>query len=587
MTAIDVDFDPSDNRLLVRCPYYANDLIKDLPSYRWSKTKRAWLVPLIRKNVEALRSDKLRPYVSMTKAANEAILTLDRAVAVSKDRTTFPAWYPFKTEPRKHQRRALDKGYSLRAFAMFMDMQTGKSKTAIDLCAVHRMEGKIGAILILVKRSLRRNWLRQFNLHCPLPYDFYTPDSGKEREFMRWLETPHDLKVMTVGWESLSAGRMREFCKRYMQVMTKPAVIGDETTYIAGHQAIRSKEAVELGAMAEYKYALTGTPILEGPLNLFMQFEYLDPNVIGIGDFYAFRNRYAVMGGFKDPKSGRPMQVIGYQNLEELTETVAPYIFQVLKTEAYDLPPKRYEERTVELTKVQRTLYDKIKNDGAFMPKGAKEEVVLKNVLGVALRLHQVAGGYAVKPRIVKKFTVDGECIEKTVWDPVEIVAPKDNPKVIELMATMEEMGKKQGLIWCVYMPEIGAMRWALKHMGKSWGELHGGIVEVARQPVVDAFERGDTQYVLGNASTGGMGFTMMASQVNMFYSNTFKMIDRVQAEDRAYGDGQTKSGVWIDYTAEKTIDRTILAALAEKKDVAAYIRERIQYASNMLDGQA
>jgi hypothetical protein len=584
---IDVDFDPGDNRLLVRCPFHANDLIRDLPSYRWSKTKRAWLVPLIRKNVEALQAPKLKPYISLTNAANEAILRLNSAVLVSRSNGKFPAWYPFKTEPLPHQRRALDKGYSLRSFAIFMDTQTGKSKTAIDLCAAHRMEGGLTAIMILVKLSLRKNWLHQFNLHCPLPFDFYMPFSDDERGFRRWLDQPHDLKVMAVGWESLSAGRMFDFTKRFM-MQPKVGVIGDETTYIAGHKAIRSKRAVELGGQAEYRYALTGTPILEGPLNLFMQFEYLDPNVIGIGDFYAFRNRYAVMGGYRDPKTGRPMQIVGYQNLEELSETVAPFTFQAFKSEVTKLPPKRYEERTVVLSKAQRALYDKIKKDGAFMPKGAKEEVVLKNVLGVALRLHQVAGGYAVKPRIVRKFTREGEAIEKTVWDPVEVVAPLENPKVIEIMETIEEMGKsRQGLIWCVYLPEIGAMRLALMHMGLTFGELHGGISEPDRQPNVDRFERGDYQFILGNASTGGMGYTMMASQVNMFYSNTFKMIDRAQAEDRAYGIGQTKAGIWIDYTAEKTIDQTILAALADKKDVATYVRERIAYAAKLLDGEA
>ena len=586
MTAkIDVDFDPSDNRLVVRCPFYANDLISDLPSYRWSKAKRAWLVPLIRKNVEALQAPKLKPYLSVTDAANEAILKLNSAVAVSRDRVSFPAWYKFKTEPLPHQRKALDKGYSLRSYAIFMDTQTGKSKTAIDLCAAHRMEGGITAILILVKLSLRKNWLRQFNLHCPLPFDFYMPHTSKEREYRKWLDKPHDLKVLAVGWESLSAGRMFDLCKSFM-MQPKVAVIGDETTYIAGHKAIRSKRSIELSGMAEYKYALTGTPILEGPLNLFMQFEYLDPNIIGIGDFYAFRNRYAVMGGYRDPKTNKPMQVVGYQNLEELSETVAPFTFQAFKHEVTKLPPKRYEERTVTLTKAQRVLYDKIKNDGAFMPKGAKEEVVLKNVLGVALRLHQVAGGYAVKPRIVRKFTRDGDAIEKTVWDPVEIIQPRDNPKVIEIMETIEEMGKhKQGLVWCVYLPEIGAMQWALKHMGLTFGELHGGILEPDRQPNVDRFEKGDYQFILGNASTGGMGYTMMSSQMNMFYSNTFKMIDRAQAEDRAYGIGQTRAGIWVDYTAESTIDQTILAALADKKDVADYVRERISYASKLLDG--
>jgi SNF2 family DNA or RNA helicase len=208
-------------------------------------------------------------------------------------------------------------------------------------------------------------------------------------------------------------------------------------------------------------------------------------------------------------------------------------------------------------------------------------------VLEVALRLHQITGGYTVKAGARRRMTRTKGEIEEVVYEPVEIVAPKDNPKMMELMDIVGGFKKKQGIIWAVYKPEIAAIVKMMRAAGLLVGELHGGIPEADRQPMVDAFQNGQLDWIVGNASTGGMGYTMMASEVNIFYNNTFKMIDRVQAEDRAYGDGQLKSGIWIDIVAEKTVDVAIIAALELKQDLATYVRERITRASKILEGEA
>jgi SNF2 family DNA or RNA helicase len=103
--------------------------------------------------------------------------------------------------------------------------------------------------------------------------------------------------------------------------------------------------------------------------------------------------------------------------------------------------------------------------------------------------------------------------------------------------------------------------------------------------PQVKQFNAGGLQWMIGNASTGGMGYTMMASEINVFYNNTFKMVDRVQAEDRAYGHGQTKSPAYVDIVAEKTIDTTILKALEQKQNLADFVRGRIKHLQDLLDG--
>lgn len=558
-------------RLLVTCPIWANDWVKAFPSRRWLKGARAWACPIIRRNVEYARELQRMAGVEFTEDAVAALDRHEKEVANTRGKGAFPAWFPFKTKPQKHQVLALDKGYPLTAYALFMDMGTGKSFTAIALNSAWRMEGQITAWVIVCKLSLRRNWLGELAKHCAIPYDAYLPDTDKERQYNAWLSAPHDFKILIVGVESLSAGKMASLVEKFITVNSKVSMTVDESSYIAGYKALRSKECVRLGAQCVRRQALTGTPIPDSPLNLFMQFEFLDSNIIGIGDYYAFRNRYAVMGGYKpDPKMKTGIQVLGYQNLEELTQTVAPYTFQVQKSEVYDLPPKRYKQHVVQMTKKQRAMYDQIRREEEYTHRGKASTI--QTCLELELRLHQVCGGWVgVEQGVDKK--------GKRVYKAERVIPAKENPKLLELADIIEHTGRKQGIVWCVYDGEIDDCVALLRGFGKRVGQLHGRIPEADRQPTVDAFEKGEIDWVVGNAGTGGMGYTMNAASVVIYYNNTNKLIDRLQSEDRPHRYGQTKSVLFIDLVVEKSADVVRLRAIAAKQDLATFVRERLDAA--------
>lgn len=575
-------------QFLITCPFWANELVRNLPNRRWSKSKKAWTAPVIRANVEAVEGLVSMDGVQITQNGRDAIA----AYHAERDSTNvgagFPHWYKFKRPPRKHQITALNKAYGKSAFAFFMDMQTGKSKTLIDTLAALRMEGKIQAALIITKRTLRRNWINAFNDDCPIPFLAHLPETDKELQFNVFLRSQHDFKIMLVGWESLSAGGMADMCEQFLLAHHPTAIGGDETNYITNHKATRSKRVEKMARMAEYRFALTGTGTAEGPMNLYQQFEFLDPNIIGIGDFYAFRNRYAVMGGFvpKDgPMRGKPTAIVGYQNLDELMELIAPHSFQIMKADAYDLPPKRYQVRDIEMTKEQWAVYKRIKKDGIINMNDGSERAV-QNTLETMLRLHQVCGGYTVTGKEVFRTNAKGEVRMKMHYDPIEIISPDKNPKLSEVESIIEEAGHKQSLIWAVYASEIKIIANKLRAMGKRVGELHGGVPDEERQPMVDAFKRGEYDCVVGNASTGGMGFSMHTAEVNIFWNNTHKLRDRLQAEDRSWGDGQTRPGIWIDLVCNKTVDRTIMAAIEQKQDLHEFIRQRLKQAHKLMDGE-
>jgi hypothetical protein len=584
--------DATDDRFLIRCPLWANDVVRRLPSVRWQKGAKAWAAPLVKQNLTALDEIAQMGGVQLTDAARHAMDRLRKTVEqIGQRGTGFPTWYPFKTQPRKHQWPALNQGYGLHAFFLNMDMQTGKSFTALTLATAHHMEDHVDAALLFSKRTLRRNWLEQLDTHCPIPWNAYLPDTDKYRQFRKWMESDTKWKQLVVGWESLSQGGMGAIVDEFIgRFNGRIAIIGDETTYISGHKATRAKLVVGYGRRAAYRYALAGIMDgMEGPEAMFMQWEFLDPQIIGIGDPTAFRNRYCVMGGYeREVRPGKkvPTKVVGYQNLDELNKLIAPYSYVLPKTAAYDLPPKRFEVRTAVLTQYQREVYNTVKKEGVLSFHGSEEQV-LQNVLEVYLRLHQVTGGYAVKPREVLYRKKDGSDGKRIVYDPVELIAPQDNPKMIEVVEYVEELKKsKQFLLWAVYEPEISALIGLLERMGLKIGRLDGKVKDADRQPMINRFRGGDLHGVVGNAATGGMGYSMPEAEVNMFFNNTFKALDRRQAEDRNYGDGTTKPGMWVDFIGEKTVDVVIKKAVDEKQDLSEYLRSRLKDMTAMLDGE-
>lgn len=578
---------------IITCPIWANDSIAHIEGKRWSKAKKHWRIGTARESVAILQSLSQQAGVETTTSARLAFEDSAKHVAELRgDGREFPSWYKFKRPPRKHQRKALDKGFSLRAMALHMEMQTGKSKVVIDLCSAHHMAGSVDAVLVITKRTLRRNWLERLDEDCPLPWHAILPDTGKEAMFHRFVKEGFKFPWVIIGWESLSAGKMADMIDAWFFNAGNVAVIGDETTYITNHKAARTERATKWGNNAVKVYTLAGAPALEGPMNLFAQYYFMDPDIVGIDNFYGFRNRYAVMGGYmrEDPRTGqkKATEIVGYTKLDELMGKIGPFTFQFLKKDGYDLPPKRHQTRTVEITKLQRELYQEIKRDGTLTLKGSPS-VVLENVLGVMLRQHQITGGYGVRPREVQSVGRDGTPKLKIVYDPVPLFKgkPEENPKMAEVMEVMSQFkGKKQCLLWAVYAPEIVDLVYLFNQAGWRVGELHGKIPDADRLPMINKFKDGNLDIIIGNAATGGMGYTMMNAEVNAFFNNTFRAIDRVQAEDRNWGEGQKNSPIVIDFVAEKTIDGIVMEALKSKQDLSEFVRTRINEVTRLLDGE-
>ncbi len=449
-------------------------------------------------------------------------------------------------------------------FAYYMDMGTGKTKTSIDLYSAYFMEGEVDRLLVQTKFSTRMNWVREFAIHCPVPHETYILDTTKPKAFDEFNGTDNGkLKILVVGTESLAAGSAVLYAERFVNTSTRCGVIVDEAHMIKTHNAVRSKNSVKIGRGAKYKTIMTGTPVANAPMDLYMQFQFLDENIIGTGDFYSFRNRYAVMGGYE----GR--EVIGYQNMEELIELVSPYVFQARKSEVLsELPPKVYEVREVRFTDKQKELYkDLAKKNRAIMgDRGVTVDTVLERML----RLQEVCGG-------IITFERNPDLYNKAKYEHSRI--PGGNPKVEELLAITEEY-EMSTIVWCRFIEEIHMVSEALraKYGESSVVEIYGQVSEEDRDyNVQELFQKKKARFLVGNAATGGTGLNMTAAELVVYFSNSFNYVERDQSEDRAHRIGQTKSVLYIDLVMEKSVDCAIMEALKGKKNVSEFVRESIQ----------
>ena len=177
-------------------------------------------------------------------------------------------------------------------------------------------------------------------------------------------------------------------------------IICDESQRIKTHDAEQSKAMHKLGDQARYKLILSGTPVQNNAIDLYSQYRFLDPTIFGT-NFYQFRNRYAIMGGFNRH------QIVGYRDLDELIQKEHSIAYRVTKEEALDLPEQTFLQRYITMSAKEKGLYDRLKRDSfAELENGG--QITATTVLTKLLRLQQFTGGFLVadgseKPELVSR----------------------------------------------------------------------------------------------------------------------------------------------------------------------------------------
>jgi SNF2 family DNA or RNA helicase len=466
--------------------------------------------------------------------------------------------YKFKTEPYAHQIKALEMSWDRPYFAYFMEMGTGKSKVLIDNISMLYDNGKINGVLIVAPKGVVKNWYEgeiPTHLVDHIEYKSVLWQSSitqtQQKNLNSLFETGEDLHILIMNVEALSTKKGYDFAQKFL-FSHRAMMAVDESTTIKNPEAKRTKNICQLGLATKYNRILTGSPVTKSPLDLYKQCEFLSPGLLGHESYYTFRTRYAVMRTANF--GGRSVQiVVGYRNLDELSEKLKAFSYRVLKDECLDLPKKTFMKRTVSLTSDQLKVYKEMSRLALASFNG--KMMTTATVLTQLMRLQQITCG---------NFTADDGTMHELPTN-----------RLPELMDLLDEIEGKV-VIWANFQRDVHRIIEAInKEYGPdSFVDYYGLTPQEDRQKNIKKFQdpNSKVKFFIGTTQTGGYGITLTAASTMIYYSNGYDLEKRQQSEARIDRIGQERPMTYIDIICENTVDTRIVKALRKKVNIATQI---------------
>lgn len=436
-----------------------------------------------------------------------------------------------------------------RGFGFLFEMGCGKTLTAIAVAGTLYAEHKINKLLVVAPTSVCSVWPEDFGKFADFPHleKIMLGTKSQRLKQLKELESfPCEaLKVAVINYESV----WRDDIFDRLVEFNADMIICDESQRIKTHDAQQSKAMHQLGDLARYKLILSGTPVQNNAVDLYSQYRFLDPTVFG-SNFYKFRNRFCVMGGFNR------RQIVNYKDLDLLIKKEHSIAYRVTKKEALDLPEQTFETRYITLTPSEKKLYNTLKKESATELANG-ETISASTVLTKLLRLQQFTGGFVI---------ADGE--EK----PQQIGSGKINALEDIVDDYVIDSGKKL-VIFARFRAELDLIQKLLDKKKLKYGVIYGDIKLSDRGEIVKDFqENEETKVFLAQIDTAGLGITLTAADTCVYYSVNFNYAAYSQSLARIHRIGQRNTCTYIHLTTKGTVDELIMKALHKKEDLAKTI---------------
>lgn len=303
----------------------------------------------------------------------------------------------------------------------------------------------------------------------------------------------------------------------------------------------------------KYRMILTGTAAPNNPTEWFSQCLFLSEDIFG-RRITNFRSKYFylertgwdgeiqtvdVTGNIGDQmKKGYRLKLIP-QLQQEFYHRIEQYVHFVKADDAIDLPEEVDEVRPVGMTPEQAKLYRQMERD-LVIEFSESDEVTASYALTKLQKLNQLANGFVI------------DDAGKT-----HVVGTKKNDELAELV---DEMGKRQIIIWSQYVKQIELL---LERLGDQAIGLKGHD----RNDVMREFASGNKKCLVMNPASGSEGLDLQFASVEIFASLNHSWMDYYQCRGRIRRPGQRNKCLYIHMLSDSTIEEQIYLALKDKED--------------------
>ena len=437
----------------------------------------------------------------------------------------------FKTPCFKHQLECFEKIKDKPYFALLLEPGLGKTKVTLDVITYRKQQNPKYKTLVVCPNTLVENWIDEVAKHSDL-----TSVALLGSQVTRGARLQHDVDVYVINYESCRTALKIKLIKKGFDFL-----VLDESTAVKNPRTAQAKACHEISTYVKHKLILTGTPVMNNPLDIYGQYRILNPDIYG-RNYFRFRSRYAVMGGYLDK------QVVRWINMVDFRERLYRCAIRKTKDECLDLPNKLYQIIRLDMPDDQKKVYNDLKK--GFIAEYRNEVITAPVILTRLMRFSQITAGFTK--------TVEGE----------EYAFSK-NPKIDWLVNFIQNLAYQRKVVaFCRFTYEIQMVERALRRANLAFVTVQGKTKN--RIDLISKFNRDEgVRCFIGQLQCVGMGINLTAANYAVFMSNSYSYGERVQAEDRIHRIGQDRNCTYIDLLMKGSIDSAIHNTLHRKESLS------------------
>lgn len=445
--------------------------------------------------------------------------------------------YLSRTKPFEHQMDSFKYALTHNKFLLGDEQGLGKTKQALDI-AVARKHKMRHCLIVCGVNNLKWNWYKEVEIHTNEKAHILGSRVnrkgktviGSSAERLADLKQIHDEYFLITNIETLRDKSIQSQIKK----MCNDGIIGmtiiDEIHKCKNSQSKQGK-AIHC-CCSYYRLALTGTPLMNNPVDLYNVLKWLE---VENHSLTYFKNLYCEMGGFGG------YEIIGYKNLDQLENSLNKNMLRRRKEEVLDLPPKIYTDELLDLDSSQDKLYRDVTNQ---IIEDIDRIMLLPNPLTELIRLRQVTSN----PNILTS-----KNITNVKYDRILDILESTTDKII---------------IFSNWTKVINPLYIKLSSLGYNpalvTGESKDPILEMNK------FQSDNTcKVILGTTPALGTGYTLTAANTVIFIDEPWSKAIKDQAEDRCHRIGTKGTVNIITLICKDTIDERIHQIIKDKGELS------------------
>lgn len=516
-------------------------VMRSLPCKFYSHDTHEWEIPI--EKIEWVK-EKLEGFDFKVKGATEQLEKIGK-----KQEFKIPENFSFKTKPFEHQYEAFKYGMLNDRWFLGDEMGLGKTKMSLDIAVARKIKyGYEHCMIVCGVNTLKWNWVNEIKTHTDEKCWILgqrtlkngkvqigsTKDKFSDLEFIEESDDKNLPYFLITNVESFRDKQIADEVKKLCADGKIKMCIADELHKMKNPTSQQTKGFLKCDC--ECEIAMTGTPLMNNPLDLYVILKWLGYEN---HSFYAFKNHYCITGGFGG------YEIVGYKNMEQLTNQMSDIMLRRKKEDVFDLPEKTYIDEYVDMTPKQAVIYKEVENDIKTNIDMVEFE---NNPLAMLIRLRQATGYTGI---------LSSEIQESAKLDRME-----------DIVDEAVSNGKKC-LIFSNWTQMTDAIMERL-NTSKKWNYhpclITGQTNDADRQHMVELFQTcDDNKVIVGTIGAMGTGLTLTAGTVVIFLDEPWNKALFDQAVDRAHRVGTTENVTVYSLMCKETIDERIHELIYKK----------------------